>query len=167
MVDWCQSLNLNLNLNFEGVVRRKVLGFETCSTHTRVLAFIQWLCSKSGIGVNSQKPLKNPWSLPHGPWTMECASCGDTPSPPLKVASRQKLTFAREIQIAEFRLVSHDDCATFRTIDLQHGAMNERILKIQRLFQRHQCSSSYTNHDLLVPADMHWSWQLVCDTKSF
>ena len=103
--------------------------------------------------------------MDHGPWSARRVA---TPHhSPLKVAPRQKLTFAREIQIAEFRLVSHDDCATFRTINFQHGAMNERNLKIQRLFQRHQCSSSYTNHDLLVPADMHWSWQLFCDTKSF
>ena len=62
--------------------------------------------------------------MDHGPWAMEGgASYGATLPRTLKVASRQKCTLAREIQIAEFHLVSHDDWATFRTIDLQHGAI--------------------------------------------
>ena len=71
--------------------------------------------------------------MDHGPHTMECATHGVTLPPPIKVTSRQKRNLAHEIQIAEFHLVSHDDCAMFRTIDLQHATMDETIQKLQRL----------------------------------
>ena len=103
--------------------------------------------------------------MDHGPWSARRVA---TPHhPPNKVASRQKLTFAREIQIAEFRLVSHDDCATFRTIDLQHGAMNEAIKKAQRLFSATPIQRQRHQSEFIGASRQALELQLFCDTKSF
>ena len=88
-----------------------------------------------------------PWTMDHGPHTMECATQGVTLPPPIKVTSRQKRNLAHEIQIAEFHLVSHDDCAMFHTIDLQHATMDETIQKVQRLVLWHQFKSCHTNRN--------------------